>query len=165
MSVWQYAQLTITLDAQDQDHTRMIMWHGPEGEVEDNFAGSQLTVLQLLNQVGADGWELTSQEDHRPQSDGRSYWDAAWALTTYTFKRRVPDLASRPRTQSTEPGRNEPSTPQVAPIRTTMPPRPSPRWLPAQPPRAAHATTVTMIQRAVRCCRTQTSWHLPTAPG
>src|SRR5580692_10870664 len=87
MSVWQYAQLTIT-------------WHGPEGEVDDNFAGNQLTILQLLNQVGADGWELTSQEEHRPQSDDRSYWDAAWTLATYTFKRRVSDLASRARRRS-----------------------------------------------------------------
>jgi hypothetical protein len=165
MSVWQYAQLTITLDAQDQDHTRTILWHGPGGDVKENFTGSHLTVLQLLNKVGADGWELTSQEEHRPQSDDRSYWDAAWTLTTYTFKRRVPDLSSRARTQRTEPGRNEPSTPQVAPMRMTMPPWPSPRWLPAQPPSAAHATTATMIQRVIRCCRTPTSWHLRAVGG
>jgi hypothetical protein len=89
MSVWQYAQLTISLDAQDQSRTRTIFWHGPEGDVEENGAGSQLSVLQLLNKVGQEGWELTSQEEHRPQSDEHSYWDAPWTLTTYTFKRRV----------------------------------------------------------------------------
>lgn len=89
MSVWQYAQLTITLDAQDQERTRTILWHGPEGEVEENLTESQLSVLQLLNKVGKDGWELTSQEEHRPQADAHTYWDAPWTLTTYTFKRRV----------------------------------------------------------------------------
>jgi hypothetical protein len=89
MSVWQYAQVTITLDAKDQDQTRTILWHGPEGEVEEDLTGSHLSVLQLLNKVGGDGWELTSQEEHRPHVEGRSYWDAPWSLTTYTFKRRV----------------------------------------------------------------------------
>jgi hypothetical protein len=46
-------------------------------------------VLDLLNRVGADGWELTSQEEQRDARDGHTYWDAAWSLTTYTFKRRV----------------------------------------------------------------------------
>ena len=89
MSVWQYAQLTITLDAQDQDRTRTILWHGPEGDVADDLAESHLSVLQLLNKVGKEGWELTSQEEHRPMSDEHAYWDAPWTLTTYTFKRRV----------------------------------------------------------------------------
>jgi hypothetical protein len=89
MSVWQYAQLTISLDAQDQGHTRTILWHGPDGEVEENLTGSQLSPLQLLNKVGKDGWELTSQEEHRPQGDEHTYWDAPWTLTTFTFKRRV----------------------------------------------------------------------------
>jgi hypothetical protein len=89
MSVWQYAQLTITLDAQDQQRTQTILWHGPEGEVDEDLTQCQLSVLQLLNKVGKDGWELTSQEEHRPQSDAHTYWDAPWTLTTYTFKRRV----------------------------------------------------------------------------
>ena len=89
MSVWQYAQLTISVDAQDQSRTRTILWHGPDGEVEENPGDSNLNVLQLLNKFGRDGWELTSQEEHRPQSGEHTYWDAPWTLTTYTFKRRV----------------------------------------------------------------------------
>jgi len=89
MSVWQYAQLTISLDAQDQGRTRQILWHGPDGAVEENLTDSHLSVLQLLNKVGKEGWELTSQEEHRPHSDEHSYWDAPWTLATYTFKRRV----------------------------------------------------------------------------
>ena len=89
MSVWQYAQLTITLDAQDQDRTRTVLWHGPKGEVKEHLAETNLSVLQLLNKVGEDGWELTSQEEHRPHSDPHTYWDVPWTLTTYTFKRRV----------------------------------------------------------------------------
>jgi hypothetical protein len=41
-------------------------------------------------QVGADGWELAGLEERREGGDGRTYWDAAWSLTTYTFKRLVP---------------------------------------------------------------------------
>lgn len=91
MSVWQYGQLTITHDARDQAHARTILWHGPGSDEEKNLSDGRLTVLELLNQFGADGWELTSQEEHRHQADGRTYWDATWSLTTYTFKRRVSD--------------------------------------------------------------------------
>src|SRR5260370_36678271 len=41
---------------------------------------SEPRVLDLLNRVGADGWDV---------GEGHTYWDAAWSLTTYTFKRRV----------------------------------------------------------------------------
>jgi hypothetical protein len=73
MSVWQYAQLTISLDAQDQGETREILWHGPDGAIEENLTGSNLSVLQLLNKVGTEGWELTSQEEHLLQSGEHSY--------------------------------------------------------------------------------------------
>jgi hypothetical protein len=67
------------------------LWHGPDQEVSETFSDGDQTVLELLNQVGADGWELTSQEEQRQHGDGRTHWDATWSLTTYTFKRRVPD--------------------------------------------------------------------------
>ena len=89
MSVWQYAQLTITLDSRSQERTRTIMWHGPDADLGEDLSGSDPRVLDLLNRVGADGWELTSQEEQREKREGHSYWDAAWSLTTYTFKRRV----------------------------------------------------------------------------
>ena len=41
----------------------------------------------------APGWtvkeELAGLEERREGGDGRTYWDAAWSLTTYTFKRLV----------------------------------------------------------------------------
>jgi hypothetical protein len=89
MRVWQYGQLTITVDAGEQEQTRSILWHGPDGKVDEDLSGSRLSVLELLNKLGGEGWELTSQEEHRPHAEGRSYWDAPWTLTTYTFKRRV----------------------------------------------------------------------------
>lgn len=88
MSVWQYAQLTITHDSRVRNRRRTVLWHGPGAELAEDLSESEPRVLDLLNRVGADGWELTSQEEQR-QNDGHSYWDAAWSLTTYTFKRRV----------------------------------------------------------------------------
>ena len=89
MSVWQYAQLTITLDSRNQDCKRTVLWHGPGAELAEDLSESEPRVLNLLNRVGADGWELTSQEEQRQQEEGHTWWDAAWCLTTYTFKRRV----------------------------------------------------------------------------
>ena len=89
MSVWQYAQLTITLDSRAQDQRRTVMWHGPGAELAEDLSESEPRVLDLLNRVGADGWELTSQEEQRQEEEGHSLWDPAWFLTTYTFKRRV----------------------------------------------------------------------------
>jgi hypothetical protein len=89
MSVWQYAQLTISLDSRNQDATRTVLWHGPDKELAEDLSESEPRVLDLLNRVGAEGWELTSQEEQRDVAQGHTYWDAAWSLTTYTFKRRV----------------------------------------------------------------------------
>jgi hypothetical protein len=89
MSVWQYAQLTITLDSRAQDQRRTVLWHGPGAELAEDLSESEPRVLDLLNRVGADGWELTSQEEQRQEEEGHSLWDPAWSLTTYTFKRRV----------------------------------------------------------------------------
>lgn len=59
MSCWQYAQLTITVDGRAlQPGTRTILWHGPGQGVGENYSDNGQTVLELLNRVGADGWEL-----------------------------------------------------------------------------------------------------------
>jgi len=89
MSVWQYAQLTIALDSRSRDQTRTVLWHGPDRELAEDLTESEPRVLDLLNRVGAEGWELTSQEEQRQSAEGHTYWDATWSLTTYTFKRRV----------------------------------------------------------------------------
>lgn len=43
----------------------------------ENFSGSGQSVLELMNRVGADGWELADLEERREGDDGRTYWDAA----------------------------------------------------------------------------------------
>jgi hypothetical protein len=90
MSAWQYAQLTIRLEGRGGEDSCTILWHGPGQGLGENFSDSGQTVLELMNRVGADGWELAGLEERREGGDGRTYWDAAWSLTTYTFKRLVP---------------------------------------------------------------------------
>jgi|GEM_PF-1358459 len=90
MSAWQYAQLTIRLEGRGGEDSCTILWHGPGQGLGENFSDSSQTVLELMNRVGADGWELAGLEERREGGDGRTYWDAAWSLTTYTFKRLVP---------------------------------------------------------------------------
>jgi hypothetical protein len=90
MSAWQYAQLTIRLEGRGGEDSCTILWHGPGQGLGENFSDSGQTVLELMNRVGADGWELAGLEERREGGDGRTYWDAAWSLTTYTFKRPVP---------------------------------------------------------------------------
>ena len=94
MSAWQYAQLTIRLEGRGAEDSCTILWHGPGQGVGESFSGSGQTVLELMNRAGADGWELAGLEERREGGDGRAYWDAAWSLTTYTFKRLVPPKAS-----------------------------------------------------------------------
>lgn len=92
MSAWQYAQLTVTVDARTREPTRTILWHGPGAGVADDLPGSEQTVLDLLNQVGADGWELAGVEEDRQGGNRDTDWGSTWSLTVYTFKRPVPDL-------------------------------------------------------------------------
>jgi hypothetical protein len=47
-------------------------------------------VLELLNRVGADGWELADREQREERGDGPGYWDPSRTLTIYTFKNPVP---------------------------------------------------------------------------
>jgi hypothetical protein len=88
MTAWQYAQLTITRDIRAGD-IQTIVWRGPgQGRGED-FTDSGQNVLQLLNRVGADGWELADRQEHQERGDGPSYWDPSRAVTIYTFKNLV----------------------------------------------------------------------------
>ena len=74
MTAWQYAQLSITRDIR----------------AGENFTGSGQSVLELLNRVGADGWELVDREERQERGDGPGYWDPNWTVTSYTFKYLVP---------------------------------------------------------------------------
>jgi hypothetical protein len=93
MSCWQYAQLTITADGHLPHQPRTVLWHGPGQGLGANFSDGNQAVPELLNRFGADGWELVSHQEHgggRTEATTRSYWDEAWSLSTYTFKRPVP---------------------------------------------------------------------------
>jgi hypothetical protein len=57
MRTWQYAQLSVTRDMRIGD-IQTIWWHGPGQGLGENFTGIGQSVLELLNRVGADGWEL-----------------------------------------------------------------------------------------------------------
>jgi hypothetical protein len=92
MSVWQYGQLTITLDARTQERSRTIFWHGPGAGTDDDLSESEQTVLELFNQFGANGWELAGVEEDRQGGNRGTDWGATWSLTIYTFKRAVPEL-------------------------------------------------------------------------
>jgi hypothetical protein len=92
MSVWQYAQLTVTIDARSQESTRTVLWHGPGPGPADGLGGSEQTMLDVLNQLGADGWELAGVEEDRQGGNRGTDWGATWSLTTYTFKRPVSEL-------------------------------------------------------------------------
>lgn len=92
MSVWQYAQLTITVDSRNNDQKRTIFWRGPGAEKDDDLSESEQTLLELLNQLGANGWALAGVEQDRQGGNRGTDWGATWALTTYLFMRPAPDL-------------------------------------------------------------------------
>jgi hypothetical protein len=89
MTSWQYAQLSITRDIRAGE-IRTILWCAPGQGAGENFTGSGQSVLELLNRVGADGWELVDREERQERGDGSGYWDPNWTVTTYTFKYLVP---------------------------------------------------------------------------
>ena len=89
MSSWQYGQLTITLDDRVPEEERTALWHGPGQGIGENLSESNPTVPELLNRLGADGWELVALQEHGEGRHASGYWDAAWSQTIYTFKRRV----------------------------------------------------------------------------
>ena len=66
------------------------MWRGSGQGIGKNFTDSGQSVLELLNQVGADGWELADREERQDRGDGPSYWDPSTTVTIYTFKYLVP---------------------------------------------------------------------------
>jgi hypothetical protein len=85
MTAWQYAQLTITRDIRTGEvHT--ILWRGPGQGLGEAFTDSGQSVLELLNRVGADDWELADREERQERGDGPRYWDPNWAVTIYTSR-------------------------------------------------------------------------------
>ena len=69
MTAWQYAQLSITRDIR-AGQINTILWRGPGQGVSENFTDSGQTVLELLNWVGADGWELADRKSARNAARG-----------------------------------------------------------------------------------------------
>jgi len=89
MTAWQYAQLPITRDIRAGE-IQTILWRGPGQGSGENFTDSGQSVLELLNRVGADGWELADRQEHQERGNGPSYWDPSMTVTIYTFKNPVP---------------------------------------------------------------------------
>jgi hypothetical protein len=89
MTAWQYAQLSITRDIRVGE-IHAILWRGPGQGAGQNLTGGGQSVLELLNRVGADGWELVDREERQERGDGPSYWEPNWTVTIYTFKYLVP---------------------------------------------------------------------------
>jgi hypothetical protein len=88
MLAWEYGQLTVSTDATAGEHAQMISWQGPGSELKD-FPKSEQTVLELINELGANGWELTSTEDDKRGGRRETDWGSTWSLVRYTFKRPV----------------------------------------------------------------------------
>ena len=88
MTAWQYAQLTIARDIRGGE-IQTILWQGPGQGLGENFTDSGQSVLELLNRVGADGWELADREEREERADGPSYWDPNRTVTIYTFNNPV----------------------------------------------------------------------------
>ena len=91
MAAWQYAQLTITRDIRAGD-IQAIMWRGPGQGLGENFTDSGQSVLELLNRVGVDGWELADREERQKRGDGPGYWDPSRSVTISTFKNPMPTV-------------------------------------------------------------------------
>jgi hypothetical protein len=73
MTARQYAHPSVTRDIRTGE-IRTIVWRGPEQGAGENFTGSGQSVLELLNRVGTDGWELADREERQERGDGPSYW-------------------------------------------------------------------------------------------
>ena len=69
MTAWQYAQLTIARDIR-AGQIQTILWRGPGQGLGENFTDSGQSVLELLNRVGADGWEMADREEREERADG-----------------------------------------------------------------------------------------------
>lgn len=90
MPHWQYAQLTVELSERaSKMNCRRLLWQGPGQGAHEDHSGSERTVVELLNHLGAKGWELVSLQEHREGEGGPSYWEVARSVTIYTFKRLI----------------------------------------------------------------------------
>src|SRR5215831_716345 len=82
MTVWQYAQLTVTVERRPpQGDTWTALWHGPGLNDSEDYSQSGQTVLELLNQFGADGWELAGIQNHNDGEAGSSRGGAHRLIT------------------------------------------------------------------------------------
>jgi hypothetical protein len=68
MTAWQHAQLFVTRDIRTGE-IQTIWWHGPGQGLGENLTGSGQSMLEVLNRVGADGWELAGREEHQERDE------------------------------------------------------------------------------------------------
>ncbi|HYQ69422.1 hypothetical protein [Actinophytocola sp.] len=72
MTYWQHAHLVVTFEGEHTEETGFIFkkqfqvqdwtvyWAGPDGESEDTHSGHAGSPMQILNGLGAEGWEVVA---------------------------------------------------------------------------------------------------------
>jgi hypothetical protein len=79
MTPWQHAHLVVIFKGEHTEETGLIFkkkfqvqdwnvqWAGPEGEGQDTRSGLAGTPVQVLNELGAEGWEVVAafREENR----------------------------------------------------------------------------------------------------
>jgi hypothetical protein len=61
----------------------------------ENFTDSGQSILELLNRVGADGWELADREERQEHGGGPSYWEPGrLAIASLVILRSTTSLAT-----------------------------------------------------------------------
>jgi hypothetical protein len=88
MTVWQYAQLTVTYDNSlaAGGGRWTIAWHGPDASTQDT-AEAYDHVVGKLNRAGTEGWELVDVSALAAESSGHPSDKRDWSLTRYSFRR------------------------------------------------------------------------------
>jgi hypothetical protein len=93
MPMWQYGQLTVRSRARGKERT--ILWRGPGERAAENYSANNQPVAVLLNQFGADGWELVGIQNYREVASGFGPGEPDRVISEYLFKRPyVPTLVS-----------------------------------------------------------------------
>jgi hypothetical protein len=93
MPMWQYGQLTVRSRARGKERT--ILWRGPGERAAENYSANNQPVAVLLNQFGAEGWELVGIQNYREVASGFGPGEPDRVISEYLFKRPyVPMLVS-----------------------------------------------------------------------
>lgn len=99
MTVWEYAQLTVTYKNRSatDDATWEIAWHCPDVAIQDT-AETYGDVVATLNRAGKGGWELRDVATLDAGDSGHLSGTKDWSLTRYTFRRLFDPIYGYPST-------------------------------------------------------------------